>query len=603
MFDTYVKLYSMLDAHERRRAAIVLFVVLLAALAETGGVASIMPFIAVLSRPEIVESNAILAGLYGRLGFASRDSFLFFLGVAVFVVFMISLLMRMLGLWAQTRFSQYRNHTWSCRLVAGYLGQPYEWFIDRNSGVLSAGVLTEVNQVVSGSLMPAVQVISGLLVTLCLVTLLVAVQPLLAIGAAVVLGGLYAAVELGSRARLRRIGDVRQETSTTRYKVLNEALGGIKDVKVYSLESQFVSRYAAPSERFVDTQIASSLIGQLPSIAMQGILFGVMLLAILYLLATQGDFQRILPVLSLFAFAGYRLMPSLQKVLESISAMSFSKAALDSLCEDLRPLVREQPQKEAVPAGSPALPRLPLEHMLELRAVTYTYPGAPRPSLLDLALTIPARTTHGLVGSTGSGKTTIVDVVLGLLELESGSLVIDGTEVSRDRMSRWQRSVGYVPQQIYLADDTVEANIAFGLPSQQVDHAAVEEAAKVANLHDFVVRELPHGYATVVGERGIRLSGGQRQRIGIARALYRDPQLLILDEATSALDNLTERAVMEAVHRLGGQKTIILVAHRLSTVRECDCIHLVEGGRVVASGPYDRLIEDSAQFRALAEIS
>jgi len=603
MFDTYVKLYNMLDARERRRAALVLVVVLLVALMETGGVASIMPFIAVLSSPEIVQSNAILAGLYRGLGFASRESFLFFLGVAVFVVFVISLVMRMLGLWAQTRFSQYRNHTWSCRLVAGYLGQPYEWFIDRNSGVLSAGVLTEVNQVVIGSLMPAMQVISGFLVTLCLVTLLIAVQPFLAIGAAVVLGGLYAAVELGSRAKLRRIGDVRHETATTRYKVLNEALGGIKDVKVYGLEQQFVSRYAAPSERFVGTQISSSLIGQLPSVAMQGILFGVMLLAILYLLATRGDFQRILPVLSVFALAGYRLMPALQTVFQSVSAMSFSKAALDPLYEDLRPLVSEQPQKEAVPTGLRALPRLPLQHGLELRAVTYTYPGAPRASLLDLALTIPARTTHGLVGSTGSGKTTIVDVILGLLEPQSGSLIVDGTEVPRDELSRWQRSVGYVPQQIFLADDSVEANIAFGLPSRQVDRAAVERAAKVANLHNFVVQELPHGYATVVGERGIRLSGGQRQRIGIARALYRDPQLLILDEATSALDNLTEHAVMEAVHNLGGQKTIILVAHRLSTVRECDCIHLVEGGRVVASGPYRRLIEDSAEFRALAELS
>jgi ABC-type multidrug transport system fused ATPase/permease subunit len=204
------------------------------------------------------------------------------------------------------------------------------------------------------------------------------------------------------------------------------------------------------------------------------------------------------------------------------------------------------------------------------------------------------------VGSTGSGKTTIVDVILGLLHPEAGALIADGVEVRRDDLRRWQRTVGYVPQQIFLADASVTANIAFGVPPWEVDHAAVERAARVADLHDFVVGELPDGYSTSVGERGVKLSGGQRQRVGIARALYRDPQLLILDEATSALDNVTERAVMDAVHNLGGQKTIILVAHRLSTVRECDCIHLVDRGRVVASGSYERLIDDSAQFRALA---
>ncbi len=207
-----------------------------------------------------------------------------------------------------------------------------------------------------------------------------------------------------------------------------------------------------------------------------------------------------------------------------------------------------------------------------------------------------------MVGSTGSGKTTIVDVLLGLLEPDSGALIVDGEEISSGQMPRWQRSVGYVPQSIFLADDTIEANIAFGISPRAVDRDAVQRAAKIANLHDFILRDLPEGYATPVGERGVRLSGGQRQRIGIARALYRDPQLLILDEATSALDNLTERAVMDAVHNLGGQKTIILVAHRLSTVRECDCIHLVEDGRVVASGPYDELIHESEEFRALAEL-
>ncbi len=347
MLSTYPKLFSILDARERRRAAIVFALVLLVALMETGGVASIMPFIAVLSRPQVVETNKTLAAVYRTLGFSSRESFLFFLGVAVFVVFTVSLVMKMLGVWAQARFSQNRNHSWGCRLMAGYLGQPYEWFLNRHSAELSAGVLTEVNQVVTGALLPAMQAVSGLLVTVCLVALLVAVEPFLAIGAALVLGGFYGVVELASRTKLRRIGMERRDAAHARYRVLQEALGGIKDVKVGGLENQFVSRFGVPSQRFADTQISASLISQLPSFAMQGILFGAMLLAILYLLGTRGDFQSVLPVLSLFALAGYRLMPALQSVFQSVSKMRFAEAALDSLCEDLGSLGRERPRTEA----------------------------------------------------------------------------------------------------------------------------------------------------------------------------------------------------------------------------------------------------------------
>jgi ATP-binding cassette, subfamily B, bacterial PglK len=233
--------------------------------------------------------------------------------------------------------------------------------------------------------------------------------------------------------------------------------------------------------------------------------------------------------------------------------------------------------------------------------VHYRYPGASRPALQNVSFDVEACTTVGIVGATGSGKTTLVDIVLGLLRPESGVIRVDGEVLEDQSVRHWQRSLGYVPQQIFLSDDSIAANIAFGLGGKDIDMAAVERAAKVANLHDFVVNELPEGYQTTVGERGVRLSGGQRQRIGIARALYRDPDLLIMDEATSALDNVTERAVMEAVHNLGRQKTIILIAHRLSTVRNCDRIFLLEHSELIASGTYDELVAQNARFRAMAE--
>jgi ABC-type multidrug transport system fused ATPase/permease subunit len=268
---------------------------------------------------------------------------------------------------------------------------------------------------------------------------------------------------------------------------------------------------------------------------------------------------------------------------------------LDKLVDDMQ---RNRANAET-PARSAAVP-LRLTERLELEGMRYAYPKSERGALDGLDLAIDARTTVGIVGGTGAGKTTTVDVILGLLAPQAGELRVDGVPVTEANRRGWQNAIGYVPQSIFLTDDSVAANIAFGLPADEIDHAAVERAAKIAELHNFVMDELPEGYATQVGERGVRLSGGQRQRIGIARALYHDPDVLILDEATSALDNLTEKAVMDAVHNLGHAKTIILIAHRLSTVRDCDMIFMLERGRVVARGSYDELLESSQKFRAMA---
>jgi ABC-type multidrug transport system fused ATPase/permease subunit len=309
----------------------------------------------------------------------------------------------------------------------------------------------------------------------------------------------------------------------------------------------------------------------------------------------DGTLGGVLPVLGLYAFAGIRLFPAFQQIYSSMTAMRFSRPILDKLVDDMQ---RNRANAET-PARSAAVP-LRLAERLELEGMRYAYPKSERGALNGLDLAIDARTTVGIVGGTGAGKTTTVDVILGLLAPQAGELRVDGVPVTEANRRGWQNAIGYVPQAIFLTDDSVAANIAFGLPADEIDHAAVERAAKIAELHAFVMDELPEGYATQVGERGVRLSGGQRQRIGIARALYHDPDVLILDEATSALDNLTEKAVMDAVHNLGHAKTIILIAHRLSTVRDCDMIFMLERGRVVAQGSYDELLESSQKFRAMA---
>jgi ABC-type multidrug transport system fused ATPase/permease subunit len=291
--------------------------------------------------------------------------------------------------------------------------------------------------------------------------------------------------------------------------------------------------------------------------------------------------------------ATMRLLPSLQQIYFGMVTIRSAGPVLDVIVADFASSPPPLPDPE------PDAPPMKLERELALDGVSFAYDSTDRPTLQGVDLTIPARATVGIVGGTGAGKTTLVDLVLGLLSPASGAIRVDGTTLTPDNLRSWRGSIAYVPQTIFLTDDTIAANIAFGVPKAEIDMAAVEHAAQVAALHDFILSDLPAGYETRVGERGVRLSGGQRQRIGIARAMYRDPTLLIMDEATSALDNVTEREVMEAVQRIRGDKTIILIAHRLSTVRSCDTIFLMERGRLLAQGSYDTLLATSAVFRRM----
>jgi len=342
------------------------------------------------------------------------------------------------------------------------------------------------------------------------------------------------------------------------------------------------------------------MVSQLPAFAMQALVFGGIMAVLLYFMAEGGGVQTALPMISLYTLAGYRLMPALQAAYGGLSSMRSNQAVLDAVHGELCTPAHDGDRRDGLPPGPVPEAPLGLSDGLRLIGLSYRYPASDRAALNGINLKIRARTRVGLVGPTGSGKTTLVDLILGLLKPEAGALVVDGKPISGRTIRAWQLGVGYVPQQIFLADDSIRANIAFGIPSERIDQAAVERAARTANLHAFVSTELKDGYATLVGERGIRLSGGQRQRIGIARALYRDPDVLIFDEATAALDNLTEHAVMDAVHALASRKTIILIAHRLSTVRDCDKIFYLQQGRVAAAGTYDELLAESPEFRRLA---
>jgi ABC-type multidrug transport system fused ATPase/permease subunit len=510
---------------------------------------------------------------------------------------------QMVKTWAVARYALMRAHSISHRLMVAYLRQPYEFFLNRHSGEMGTRLLAEAGSAVQQFLRPAADVIAAGLTVLALVGFLIWVEPVIAIVALTLLGGSYGAVYAFSRRILQRLGRERVQVNSARFRIANEALGGIKDLKLLGQEAAYAARFERPSRRMARVQVSVQLISQLPRFALQALAFGGIILLCLALLdpvrlasGAGAAVADILPTLGVFALAGQRLMPELSTLYRALATLQSGSAAVDIVYEDLV-------QK----AGGGSLPRdltegLGLRERLEISGVSYRYPNADQPGLRDISLSILAGEKIGIVGSSGAGKTTLADLVLGLLEPASGELRVDGKAVTAANVRAWQQSVGYVPQDIFLIDASVSENIALGLPPTAIHQARVEEAARIAQLHEFIRSDLPQGYATHVGERGVRLSGGQRQRIGIARALYHDADLIVFDEATSALDNLTEREVMAAIDALPGDKTVLMIAHRLSTVKRCDRIVVLDHGLLVGFDTWEALMQGNEAFRRIARL-
>jgi ABC-type multidrug transport system fused ATPase/permease subunit len=590
---TFKKLLSLLTKQERRHFVFLMGAIMIMAMFDTVGVASIMPFISVLANPQLVESNFFLNAAYSSFGFVDPMAFLFILGLAAFLLLIMSLTFKAFSTYLQTRFALMCEYSIGKRLVEGYLHQPYSWFLNRHSADLGKTILSEVSAVINSGMIPLLTLIAQGVTTIALIVLLLIVDPLLAFSVCLALGFSYGTIYVLTRGWLKDLGGARISANKERYAAISEAFGASKEIKVGRLENIYIQRFATPAKNYAKSQATVQLIAQLPRYILEAIAFGGLLFVMLYLMNQSGSFTKAFPIVVLYAFVGYRLMPSLQQIYSAVTYLRFAGPAINILHADLMGLnVIDSHEEKTQP--------IILNQAITLTNIKYSYPNTSQPVLKGVDLSIPVHSTIAFVGSTGSGKTTSVDIILGLLEPQEGSLKIDGKPITNANLRQWQSTIGYVPQHIYLSDDTVVANIAFGVSVKDVDIKAVERAAKIANLHEFVTDSLPQGYNTKVGERGVRLSGGQRQRIGIARALYHNPQVLILDEATSALDGLTELAVMEAVNNLGHEMTIILIAHRLSTVRQCDQIFVLESGKVSAAGTYEELISSNRHFAAMA---
>ena len=592
-------LFDLLTPSERRTLYLLFVSVFLMAGMQVASVASIMPFLSVAADPSSVQENVYLSWAFDTLGFTDPHSFLVALGVGALTMLVVSNALIALTNWAMYHYAWGRNHSLSHRLLTSYLHYPYEYFLTHNGAELRKNVLEEVKEIVRDMIRPGLRGTAKAVMALSIIGFLVFMDPVVALIVASVLGAAYVGIYFVMRSRIDAYGTHRVQENTRRYQFVSEALSGIKEVKLRGKETAFLHQYAEPSKQYSWYQAQYRFVKELPRYVLEAVAFGGIILIAVYLVAVQESIRHVIPMLGLYAFAGYRLMPALQKAFRAAANLQYHSAALEMLRDNLKP----HPETQSAPkrdrdGNSRTFHRL--DDRLVLDDVHYTYPDADTPAISGLSLDIPARTTVGFVGKTGSGKTTTIDLILGLLHPQSGFISVDGIPLHEGVLSAWQQDIGYVPQHIHLSDDTVAQNIAFGVPREQIDMDAVRDAARRAHIHDFVRSELPHQWSTRVGEQGVRLSGGQRQRIGIARSLYHNPSVLVFDEATSALDQDTEAQVMQAIYELEHNHTMIIIAHRLSTVRRADNIVMLEHGRKVGEGSYQELSNRHEKFQEMA---
>ncbi len=586
------KLSFLLTIHERKNVIFLMGMVLVLAMLEMIGIVSILPFIAVLMSPELIDTNIVLNTAFNTsrlIGIETKNEFLFLLGIVIFLILITTLTFKFLTFYVQLRFTASLNYKLAKRFVEGYLHQPYSWFLNRHSADLGKNILSEVGFVISQGVNPMIDFIKQSVVGLAIIIMLFFVDPILTLVVGLTFGSAYGIIYLIIKKLMVKIGQSRLDANKWMFTSISDAFGAIKEIKVSGQEQTYVNRFSEPAKTLAKVSALSGVISQLPRFVLEAITFGGMLLIVLYLMSQKGNFITTLPIIALYAYAAYRLIPTIQQVYTSLITLRFVGPALDALHKDLKSL-KLSDFKESDNF-------LSLKKSITLKNINFNYPNSSRTALKNIHFSINAKTSFGIIGATGSGKTTVVDIILGLLEAQQGILEVDGKEINKFNSKDWQRSIGYVPQHIFLSDDSVAANIAFGIQNENIDYKAVERAAKIARLHEFVTDELPQKYQTTIGERGVRLSGGQRQRIGIARALYNNPKVLILDEATSALDNNTEKQVMNEIKKLEKDITLVMIAHRLSTVKECDAIILLEKGEIKAQGTFEDLAKSNDDFR------
>jgi ATP-binding cassette subfamily B protein len=586
-----VRLWHHLSQRRRRQFGLLMGLMLVSAFAEVVSLGSVLPFLGILVAPDNVFSHPIVGGVVQAWGITSADQLVLPLTIAFSAAALIAGAIRMLLLWVSTRLAFASGADLSIEVYCRTLYQPYRVYLARNSSEVISGITNKVSSAVN-VLYQLLTLTNSIVLMMAIILALIAIDPVVASVAAIGLSVSYGVITWMSRRRLQRNSQRIAYEQTQVIKALQEGLGGIRDVLLDGTQLVYCDVYRQADLPLRWAQGNNIFIAGSPRYAMDAL--GMVLIAALaYSLSLQaGGVASALPVLGALALGSQRLLPALQQSYNAWTSIAGSHA---SLVDAISLLDQPLPAEVRQPAPAP----LPFQGVILFDAVRFRY-NSDGPWVLDgLNLTIPKGVRIGFVGSTGSGKSTTMDLLMGLLAPSEGEILVDGQNISGNLIRAWQRSIAHVPQSIYLADTTLAENIAFGVPRDDIDLDLVRQAARQAQIAD-LIESRPDGYSAVVGERGIRLSGGQRQRIGIARALYKQASVLVFDEATSALDNATEQSVMDAIEGLSSNLTILLVAHRLTTVRRCDTIVEIGHGRVMAQGTYEQLLERSPSFRSMA---
>lgn len=569
------KLWEMMEPRQKRSAMLMLALMVMGMVLETLSVGLVVPVLVFMSQDDAITRYPQLESLLAQLGYPTQSQLLAYIMLGLLIVYVLKTLFLAFVAWRQSRFVFGLQAGLSQRLFTGYLTQPYSFHLQRNSAQLIQTVISETTQYARGAILPGLTLLTEFFVLLGIGSLLFWVEPVGALVVALVLGVVGVSFHRFTSKRSMRWGTARQHHEGMRIQHLQQGLGGAKDVKLLGREQSFLKQYAQHNDSSARIWERQTTLQALPRLMLELLAMTGLVALVLIMLGQGKPIGELIPVLGLFAAAAFRLMPSVNRVLTSAQSLRFLQPVTNKLALELATFSSLEPVIEDAAS-------INFKHELKLEQVGYAYQGAPLPALSDISLSIAVGTSVGFVGGSGAGKSTLIDVVLGLLTPTSGRITIDGSDIQQC-LRGWMNRIGYVPQNIYLTDDSLRRNVAFGITADQIDDESVWRAIRSAQLEPFV-NQLPEGLDTMVGERGIRLSGGQRQRIGIARALYHDPEVLVLDEATSSLDTATEQGVMEAVRALHGQKTILIVAHRLSTVEHCDTIIRLEQGKVIEQG-------------------
>lgn len=579
MKDIFKKFNKVLNKKQKSRVVVLIFMILIGAVLETLGVSMIYPLIETVMMPEVFEQNAMIVWICNVLGYTSAEQFVTFMLLALIFIFIFKNLYLLLLYYVQHSFITNSQYRISRDLLKVYLNRPYEFYLNASTGDIMRTVYSDSTGIFN-LLLQCMQFITEFMVAIFLGTYLLIIDPVMTIVMGILLVGITLLSSAFLKPRISRIGEESRQQQSKMYKTIMQSINSVKDVKVYAKEDAFLGIYRKYGKRYYNLARDHEVLSSVPRLAIEAFSLSGVLAYMAVMMKLGQNVQTMVPQLSAFAVAAVRLLPSASRINTYLANIAYYRPTLDYVYANVE-LPKNVDERAAEAKAVTETDKLKFHDCIKVEQLYYKYPNTDKYIFENARMQVPYGKSVGIMGPSGAGKTTVVDIMLGLLRVESGTITCDGVNVL-EHYGQWLANIGYISQTINMVDDTIRANIAFGVDVDDIDDTRVWQVLEEAQLADFV-RNLPNGINTVIGERGVRISGGQRQRVGIARALYHDPEILILDEATSALDNDTEAAIMEAIENFHGRKTMLIIAHRLKTIENCDIIYKVENGKIMES--------------------